>query len=145
MIRDWFRSRKQLVDELTQARGLLAAGVEATRLQFVEKLEEAREQAVDADRLRKKAEKDRDFYLARLRAEQSNHTTTQRKLDVLAAEIEGRPYTFEPAPPRTPSQELALERARADALAARVQQLQEANMRAGCMHGIPVQKRVPGR
>jgi chromosome segregation ATPase len=43
-----------------------------------------------------------------------------------------------PPAPRTPVFELALERARANALAERVQQLQEANMRAGCMHGVPI-------
>jgi hypothetical protein len=39
---------------------------------------------------------------------------------------------------RTEAAELLAERARADQLAELVGQLQEANMRAGCRHGIPL-------
>lgn len=62
----------------------------------------------------------------------------RRRLDELKVQRVPGDRVIAPATgPRTPSGELLRERARADALAERVQVLQEANMRADCMHKLP--------
>lgn len=87
-----------------------------------------------------------------LSEERHASATARRELDAARVEIgrlliqlEAGDRAVQPFPvPRSVSLELQLTRARADALGARVHQLQEANLRAGCMHGIPVQPRVAG-
>ncbi|MET7333302.1 hypothetical protein [Nonomuraea sp. NPDC005650] len=107
MIVDWFRSRRQLLDELT----------------------EAREQAVTADKMLDVAVADRDHYLKLLRTEQSKHQATQQLLESLELE-QGADAVFAPARPRTFEEELAAAHAHAAALEALVQRLQVANMAA---------------
>ncbi|MGW6498570.1 hypothetical protein [Nonomuraea angiospora] len=103
---DWFRSRQALIDEL----------------------EEAREQAVTADRQLEHAVADREHFASRLRVEESKHEATQKLLESMEGELIGG--VFAPAPPRTTDEELAAAREHARALEELVHRLQVANMAA---------------
>lgn len=120
MIRDWFRTKKTPPGEPLQDCG----------------------HCVTAARLLADAVADRERVLGLLEKETRQHATTGHILATLQLEVDGKADIVAEPAARTPRRELLLERARADALEARVHQLQQANMRADCMHEWPVEGRV---
>ncbi|MFB4276069.1 hypothetical protein ACBJ59_12295 [Nonomuraea sp. MTCD27] len=103
---DWLRDRRDLIDELT----------------------EAREQAVAAGRQLQDAAADRDHFMGLARKEREAHEQTQRILEAL--ESDGCPDVFGPAIPRTPGEEWAARERHVAALEEQVHRLQQANMAA---------------
>jgi chromosome segregation ATPase len=143
MIRDWLKSKTGLPAEQAEQAdaepGAELAELRASVARLQEELQEATETIgqLEGDLSRERqrgaeARRERD--------------TAREKIGHLLIKMEasGDRAVLCPPVPRTDRQELALARARADALGVRVQQLQEANMRAGCMHEIPVQEPVSG-
>ncbi|GGS88293.1 hypothetical protein ACFFV7_51095 [Nonomuraea spiralis] len=117
MIFDWFRSRAALVAELVEAREQCADVATALETSLRETAGAKRER--DAGR---------------------------RTIGDLLARLELGDRATMPAPtPLTPGVEVLRERSRADALAERLALLQEANMRADCMHKLPAWRAVSAR
>lgn len=126
----WMRSRRQLLAELVEAREqcvlrdqMLARAIEQ-RDHNIDLLEKAYDHCDNACRQRNAAVKQRDDAWAELSALQGGL-------------VKDNIRDYRPLSLRT---ELLRERARADQLAALVERLQEANMRADCMHGTPIQE-----
>ena len=111
-VRGWFRSRRQLLAELEEAREQC---VEATAVlgAVVKERDQARDELVSARRKLDTVTQQRDDAWTHLEAAE----TGDRVRDRIGS------YG-----PRTPTGELLLERARANALAKRVEELQAANM-----------------
>lgn len=124
---DWLKDRAALVAELREAR---EQGVTAAH--FTE---------LDVDRLTRQ----RDQLAQELTdTRQKLHSITQQRDDAWA-ELEAAEGGSDVVRdhikdyrPRTAKQDLLQARARADQLAERLTLLQEANMRAGCAHGVPL-------
>lgn len=130
MMFGWLKDKRQLQAALAEVRRERAA-----------ELEEAREECADLAHSLEVVSKSFNEAQAALAEARRERDVGRRKVGhlLMALEQRGDRAVAVPPPARTPSQELQQERARADALGARVQQLQEANLRADCMHGIPVQ------
>jgi hypothetical protein len=117
---DWLKDRARLVAEAKEARE--QAVLYADRLA-----------AVDQERLRARESLDavtgqRDKAWARIKELQYERAVLVEQVGPV-----GSPPAF-----RTVTGELLAEKARADALAERLASLQEANLAAGCRHGVPL-------
>jgi hypothetical protein len=124
---DWLKDRARLVAEVREAReqAALYAAMNRTALK-------------DRDQ----AWNDRDAARESLDAVTGQREKAWARIEGLrhekAALAAGADPLDSPPAHRTAAAELLAERARADQLAELVTRLQEANMRAGCEHGIPL-------
>lgn len=112
------------------------------RRELLAELVEAREQCVAMDRLLAVAVKERDTALNDAASARNQLAAAAHQRDDAWKELTAQSgdlipdYVWDYRPP-SPRGALLRERARADQLAAVVDRLQEANMRADCMHDIP--------
>lgn len=116
-----------------------------TRRALLAELVEAREQCVATAGLLAAAVKERDTALNDAKKARNQRAAAAHQRDDAWKELTAqsgdliRDHVWDYRPP-SPRGELLRERARADQLAAVVERLQEANMRADCMHGTPIQE-----